>query len=684
MPFTLGPRTLHHVAVIGSGQIGPDIALHFAKVLQPFGVTVVVVDVSLAALQAGQARIWKKIDKGAQTGAFKPAQADAIKAALQFTTDYGQLAGAQLVVEAATEDEALKGRIFQQVESLVAVDTVLLSNSSHLEPERIFAGLRHPQRSAVAHYFFPAERNVVIEIVAGAQTDALLQAWLLQFYVAIGKVAIPVKSRYGYAVDPIFEGLFQAACLCVQEGLGTIKEVDFAARAALGVTVGPFTAMNLTGGNPITQHGLGLMQQRFATPQWPTPWFAVPALLADKLAAEGPAGKWPVCERGETADVAPEPRDRIHAALHGAYLGICFGILDTGIITPADLELAIELALDQKGPARLANQLGTDRALALVQAYAATHPAMAVPYTLRATQGPIVVPTVIAHDVPVADGLVRVLTIRRPKVLNALNADTFAQIAGAVAQAQADPAVQAVVLTGHGGKAFVSGADIGALAAVQAPADGRALAELGQAVCRAIEVATKPVVAAINGLAFGGGLELALACHARVAVAGVRALAGLPEVNLGIIPGAGGSQRLPRLVGMDHGLRLLRTAQTLSSDEALALGLVRSLHPADQLQDAAVALAAAAGRGEVALPPLPNGPLDAAAEPPKCDIGHRSRAVDAILCEVVLTGARNGLQHGLAAELDGFERICALQDMRIGIDTFVQHGPKAEPAFVHA
>ena len=684
MVFTLGSRTISTVAVIGSGQIGPDIALHFAKVLHPHGVAVVVVDVSQPALDAGQARTHKKIDKGAESGAFKPAQAAAMKAAIRFTADYAQIAGAQLVVEAATEDEALKARIFKQVEALVAADAVLLSNSSHLEPERIFAGLQHNGRSAVAHYFFPAERNVVVEVVAGAATDPVLQQWLLQFYEAIGKVAIPVKSRYGYAVDPIFEGVFAAACLCVQEGMGTVKEVDFAARAALGMTVGPFTAMNLTGGNPITHHGLSLMQTRFATPAHPTPWFAVPALLAEKLAAEGPAGKWAVCGRGETADVEPERRDRIHAALHGAYLGICFGLIDTGIITAADFELAIELALDQKGPLRMANELGVTRAQQLVRDYVAAHPTLAMPRSLVDASDPLPIATVIAQDVMVEGGVVRVLTIRRPKVLNALNAATFGQIRASIDAANLDPAVRGVVLTGHGGKAFVSGADIGALAAVRVPADGRALAELGQSVCRAIELSAKPIVAALNGLAFGGGLELALACHARMAVAGVRALAGLPEVNLGIIPGAGGTQRLPRLVGLQRGLAMLRTAQTLSSEEALAAGLVRSLHPADQLLAAAVQLAAAAGAGQTALPRLAEGPLDEAAVAPACDVGHRSQAVDALLCEVVLTGARHGLQAGLAAELDGFERICALQDMRIGIDTFVQHGPKMLPAFVHA
>lgn len=687
MAFEFAGKRLEKVAVVGSGQIGPDIALHFAKVLSGFGVQVVVVDVSEAALQAGQARTWKKIDKGTETAAWKPAQAEAMKAALTFTSDYTQISGAGLVVEAATEDEGLKGRIFGQVESLVASDAILLSNSSHLEPERIFAALQHQGRTAVAHYFFPAERNPVVEVVSGPATDPALTAWLLRFYEALGKVPIPVQSRYGYAADPIFEGIFQAACLCVQEGLGSVKEVDFAAREALGMTVGPFTAMNLTGGNPITEHGLDLMQQRFATPEWPTPWYKAPQLLKDLLAQHGAAGKWQVCGRGETAELPEQPKALVIDALRGAYLGLCFGILDTGIVTLGDYELCLETALDLTGPCKLANRLGLSPALALVERYAATHPAMQVPHTLKtlaAAGESVEVPVLTQQDVPVSGGAVRVVAIRRPKVLNALDHGTYRQLEAALTAALADPQVLGLVLTGAGNKAFVSGADIKALGRVKSPAEGYALSRLGQDTCRKFELAGKPVVAALNGLAFGGGFELALACHARLAVAGVRSLVGLPEVNLGIIPGAGGTQRLPRLIGAAKALPLLRTGAPLASEQALSLGIVRSLHPADQLIEAAVALVAQVAAGQVQLPRLAEQPQPGAVSVPETDIGHRSRAVDAILCEVVTQGLALPLDAGLEGECRGFERICALQDMQIGVQNFAATGGKLPAPFLHA
>ena len=167
MAFSFRGRTINKVAVIGSGQIGPDIALHFVKVLHGFDVYVTVVDIATDALEKGKAKLFKKVDKGGQTGAFKPNEVEGMKSHVIFTSDYNELKGADLVVEAATEDLPLKKRIFRQIEELVSPEAILTSNSSHLEPERIFDELKIKGRSLCTHYFFPAERNPAIEIIPG-------------------------------------------------------------------------------------------------------------------------------------------------------------------------------------------------------------------------------------------------------------------------------------------------------------------------------------------------------------------------------------------------------------------------------------------------------------------------------------------------------------------------------------
>src|SRR6186997_3350737 len=166
---------------------------------------------------------------------------------------------------------------------------------------------------------------------------------------------------------------------------------------------------------------------------------------------------------------------------------------------------------------------------------------------------------------------VLMVTISRPAVLNALNAQTLTELSSVINDAAADDGVRVIVLTGAGEKAFVAGADIKELA-VQTPVAGRDHARKGQALFDRIERLGKPVIAAVNGFALGGGCELAMACTMRLA--SETAKFGQPEINLGLLPGYAGSQRLPRLVGRGRALELLLTGAMISADEAHRIGLV--------------------------------------------------------------------------------------------------------------
>jgi enoyl-CoA hydratase len=187
------------------------------------------------------------------------------------------------------------------------------------------------------------------------------------------------------------------------------------------------------------------------------------------------------------------------------------------------------------------------------------------------------------------DGAVVVVTINRPAVLNALNRRTVAEIRQVMEQLRDDDDVRAIVLTGAGEKAFVAGADINELA-VLTPVQGKDHARTGQAVFDLIERLGKPVIAAINGFALGGGCELAMACTIRVAADTARL--GQPEINLGIMPGYAGSQRLPRLVGKGVALEMLLTGDLISAERARQIGLVNRVVPAADLLTEAKTLAA--------------------------------------------------------------------------------------------
>ncbi|HET9218311.1 MAG TPA: enoyl-CoA hydratase-related protein [Terriglobia bacterium] len=180
------------------------------------------------------------------------------------------------------------------------------------------------------------------------------------------------------------------------------------------------------------------------------------------------------------------------------------------------------------------------------------------------------------------------ITVNRPSVRNALNVATLEELASAFDRVKADAAIRVVILTGAGEKAFVAGADISEIAALT-ESTGEEFSRRGQAVFDSIESLGKPVIAAVNGYALGGGCELAMACTLRIAAQ--TAVFGQPEVKLGVIPGYGGTRRLPRLIGKSRALQLLLTGETIPADDALTLGLVDAVVPLESLREKAESIA---------------------------------------------------------------------------------------------
>lgn len=240
------------------------------------------------------------------------------------------------------------------------------------------------------------------------------------------------------------------------------------------------------------------------------------------------------------------------------------------------------------------------------------------------------------------DGILYV-TIDRPKVLNALNAVTIEEIGRVFNAARNDDSIRCVVLTGGGDKAFVAGADINELAKMT-PIMGKFVSEQGQNVFQQIENFPKPVIAAVNGFALGGGCELALACHVRIA--SDKAQLGLPEVTLGIIPGYGGTQRLPRLVGKGKALELICSGDRVNAAEAERIGLVNKVVPADQLM--------------------------AAAEEMARKMASRSPMAIRAAIEAVTRGGDMPLEEAQVLEATLFGLLCATEDMKEGMAAFLE------------
>ncbi len=240
-------------------------------------------------------------------------------------------------------------------------------------------------------------------------------------------------------------------------------------------------------------------------------------------------------------------------------------------------------------------------------------------------------------------GRIATLTVNRPDKLNALNNAIIGELSKAIGKLSVDRAVGAIILTGAGDKAFVAGADIGMLA-TQSVLEGTANSRLGQALTLAMESCPKPILAAINGYALGGGLELALACDLRFAAAGARL--GLPEVGLGLIPGYGGTQRLSRLLGTGRALEMILTGEPVEAEQAHRIGLVNGVFEPRKLLPEV---------NKVAQKILSRGP----------------HAV-AIAKQAVHRGLHMSLRDGLRLEADLFGLISSTEEMKEGTRAFLE------------
>lgn len=247
------------------------------------------------------------------------------------------------------------------------------------------------------------------------------------------------------------------------------------------------------------------------------------------------------------------------------------------------------------------------------------------------------------------DGAVATLVINRPPA-NTLTPELLAELAAVVRQVAQDDAVKVVVLTGTG-RFFIAGADIRLLASISSSREGETIALQGQAILNQIEALEKPVIAAINGICLGGGLELAMCCHIRLAAEGSRL--GQPEINLGIMPGFGGTQRLPRIVGQSKALELILTGDPISAQEAKAIGLVSQVvAPEDLLRQAQGMARNIASKAQMAL---------------RASLRAIRQGVDASLSD------------GLALEARLFGELCDTDDKREGVAAFLE---KRQPRFV--
>ncbi len=653
------------VGVIGSGSIGPDLAYGFLSALAAGeGGKVYLLDIAKEALDAGVGRIDGYVKKALARGKMSKKAAEATRSALIPTMDIKDLAGCDYVLEAATEDLKTKRVILKNLEAVVRPDCLIGFATSGIPRAQIAAEASHPERCFVNHPFFPAWRALPIEVVT-SDTKEPYSSRMLDVLKQLGKVPIITADVECFAADDVFCNYISEAARIVEEGIATPAQVDKIVNDAIGGG-GPFNVMDLTRGNLLTVHCQELMRDAPGG----SPWFAPPELLKKQGSKQWHDPKAPA-NTAFTEAQGKQVLDRILAVL----LGRSFAVYENGVCEALDLNWLIRNSLGfTDGMLDLGLKLGAERVAELCLNYQKDHPDFPVPKCIADKNLPAYL-----RDIKVErDGDIATVMIFRPEFRNALCMHTVQEINTVFEQLNADPEVKGVVFTSFDGA--LSGADINELAILTKREETEGICHKAYPVQKVIADMKKPVVAAVNGPVMGGGAEFAMSCHARVTGKGL--LFGQPEVNLGIMPGYGATQRLPRLVGVENALELIRTGRAIGAKEACALGWAQGEPVDDPVQKAKELIREHLGE-KVNLTPVDPAPLALPDPVPNVDIGHRSLKIDAIVVKAVLEGVQLPLDKGLLVEAKAFADTKETIDANIGITNFMINGPRVPAVFMH-
>ena len=641
------------IAIIGAGAIGPDIA-YYLKSAMP-NLTLRLVDVAQPALDRAMQRMSDYAVKAVQRERMTQAEADGILAGLRPTLAYDEIAGSDWVIEAATEDLALKRKIFARVEAIVRPQALITSNTSSLPAARIFSDLARKDRATVTHFFAPAWRNPIVEVIRWSGVDPGVVDHLNWLFCLTGKVPLATTDVPCFMLDRVFDNWCNEAAFLLDRA--SAAQIDSV--ACEFVHAGPFFVLNMAHGNPIIIETNTLQADEEGEHYRPAPIFRS-------------VDTWATTASGRTIDVKPEIKGLVRDRLLGILISQTGDILDRDIGAPADLDMGCRLALGFKsGPLDIMREAGTAGVQRILARLAEKRPGL--PHPGRPIEAYQNFRRFVLVD---RIGDVMVVTLRRPEALNALHDEMTDEILDVVRAGETDDTVTGFVIVGYGPRAFCAGADIGRFPAVLG--DPAAAAQYARDCSRLLvhlDAMTKPVVAALNGMALGGGLELALRCHDIVAVRD--AWLQLPEITLGIAPGIGAMvvpyRRWPAAAAVFDDM--LRRAEKLTAARAVELGMIATL--ADDyagLIERAVERVAAL-KGKAAGPR--NGPV-AIAPPSRTEpIAANGQRISGEIVGIIERAVREAaaapdLNAALEVGYRAFAASACTAAAREGIDSFLQ------------
>lgn len=643
------------VGVIGGGAMGGGIAYLLSSV----GIVTIVKDIEQKFVDKALENCKRIYDGGIKKGKTTQEAADKAMSLITGTLKYDELKDVDLIIEAVPEVMDIKKKVLADLDAVCPEHTIFATNTSSLSIEDIAKATKRPSRVVGLHFFNPANIMRLVEVIHYPGTAPEVVDQLMDFSVKIKKTPIEVGNCAGFAVNRVLIPYMGEAMATLLDTPGlTTADIDKAA-TQFGMPMGPFALTDLVGLD-VGTHAAGTLESAYGERCAVSPIMKAmvkEGLLGqkskkgfydyEKEGSPNSAGFLKILEdERKNAKATNTPFDYIRLLL--VQIREALMIVEEGFAEPHDIDTGMVLGTGFPykvawGPLHYGEEIiGWDKIKAKFDEYAKTIDPVKfkAPAILDKLANGTMRLLKRAHYKVDANG-VAVMHIDNPP-MNALAEKTVSDINEAFEKALGDPKVKVIVLTGAG-SVFVAGADIKEIQYVSDREQGVKLTGMGQEVLNKIENSRKPVIAAINGYCLGGGLEIASACHIRYASS--KAMIGVPEINLGIIPGFGGTQRVPRHVGKARGIELVLTGRFMTAQEAYEYGLVQKIAaPAEILAEAKGLATQIAKKGRIAV---------------------------AAAMEAITEGLKVSQDEGMKIESECFGRLCVTEDKKEGISAFI-------------
>jgi len=555
-PLLIKPsRTLpNEIAIIGAGTIGPDIGYYLKSALP--SVKLYLVDILEEPLNNAEKRISAYAKKAIDKKKMSAEKAKAVVNNIAYTTDYSLIKDCDLIIEAATESIPLKQKIFDTIEKIVKEDAIITSNTSSIPADRLFLKMKKPERTTVKHYFAPAWRSLPVELINWEGGSPETIDYLFWFFAKTGKAPIITDNAICFVLDRIFDNWCNEAAYLLDTA--SASQIDKVTKAF--VFAGPFFVLNMANGNPIIIE-TNTLQMEEGSHYKPAPIL-------------GSVEKWLTHRPGTQIEVSKDLANTICDRLLGILFSQSFDIIDRGIGTKEDLNFGCQVALGfRKGPFDIMKGLGDTKIERIMQKFAKERPGFPQANNSFETYQDFKRHLLIDE----IDG-VKVITIRRPQAMNALNDEITDEILAVLKENIDNPSIKGFIITGYGNTSFSAGADIGKFPEMLG--DKEASIQYAKDCAKVqlfMDQMDKPVVAAINGLALGGGLEIAIRCHGIVSTK--NASLQFPEITLGISPGIGGCiapyRKWPKGAETFH--EMICLGKPITAGEAFDIGMVAKI-----------------------------------------------------------------------------------------------------------